>query len=132
MNDEEVQLERQNVFVHGNNIKQKIGHRKYNDQHSQTYIAEISARYEAWKKANEDLCGPFKTITDGDDELLTKRVKLFADYKDFIDQQHYAEKFDSRSNLHSSVLEEFMYFLFKDLLLDFELQACSHAKQYII
>ena len=37
------------------------------------------------------------------------------EYKDFLDQQHYAEKFDSRSNLHSSVLEEFMYYLFKDL-----------------
>ncbi|MEH2191299.1 MAG: hypothetical protein V7K98_01340 [Nostoc sp.] len=36
-----------------------------------------------------------------------------------IDQQHYAEKFDSRSNLHSSVLEEFLYYLFKDLVRDF-------------
>jgi hypothetical protein len=33
-----------------------------------------------------------------------------------LDQQHYAEKFDSRSNLHSSVLEEFMYYLFRDLV----------------
>lgn len=38
------------------------------------------------------------------------------EYKNFLDQQHYAEKFDSRSNLHSSVLEEFMYYLFKDLV----------------
>ncbi|WP_228060951.1 MULTISPECIES: hypothetical protein [unclassified Coleofasciculus] len=28
--------------------------------------------------------------------------------KDFLDQQHFAEKFDSRSNLHSSLLEEFL------------------------
>lgn len=38
------------------------------------------------------------------------------EYKNFLDQQHYAEKFDSRSNLHSSVLEEFMYYLFRDLV----------------
>jgi len=28
----------------------------------------------------------------------------------------YAEKFDSRSNLHSSMLEEFIYYLFRDLV----------------
>ncbi|MCL1821075.1 MAG: Bpu10I family restriction endonuclease, partial [Oscillospiraceae bacterium] len=33
----------------------------------------------------------------------------------FIEQQKYAEKFDSRSNLQSSVLEELLYYLFKDL-----------------
>lgn len=37
-------------------------------------------------------------------------------HKDFLDQKHYAEKLDSRSNLHSSVLEEFMYYLFRDMV----------------
>ncbi|MDZ8134177.1 MAG: Bpu10I family restriction endonuclease [Nostoc sp. DedQUE04] len=46
-------------------------------------------------------------------------VELLSKYKNFLDQQHYAEKFDSRSNLHSSVLEEFLYYLFKDLVRDF-------------
>lgn len=55
--------------------------------------------------------------------MLAKRVKLFADYKDFIDQQKYAEKFDSRSNLHSSVLEEFIFYLFRDLVFDFSKSA---------
>jgi hypothetical protein len=32
-------------------------------------------------------------------------VKLFAEHKEFIDQKKYAEQFDSRSNLHSSVIE---------------------------
>lgn len=32
---------------------------------------------------------------------------------------NYAENFDSRSNLHSSVLEEFLYYLFRDLAIDF-------------
>jgi hypothetical protein len=46
-------------------------------------------------------------------------VSLYNAYKDFVDQQHYAEKFDSRSNLHSSVLEEFMFYLFRDLIDEF-------------
>ena len=50
---------------------------------------------------------------------LTERVGLLTQYKDFIDQQKYAEAFDSRSNLHSSILEEFIYYLFHDLIADF-------------
>ena len=53
-----------------------------------------------------------------DDATIVKRVELFSSYKDFIDQQKYAEAFDSRSNLHSSVLEEFVYYLFRDLVSD--------------
>lgn len=52
-----------------------------------------------------------------------KRVKLFSEYKEFIDQQKYAEKFDSRSNLHSSVLEEFIFYLFRDLVYEFSKSA---------
>lgn len=65
-----------------------------------------------------------------DTSILQERVRLFNEYKDFIDQQQYAEKFDSRSNLHSSVLEEFIYYLFKDLVRDFSESALlgkSHA-----
>ena len=52
------------------------------------------------------------------------------EYKDFIDQKVYAEAFDSRSNLHSTVLEEFIYYLFKDLVADISSNAVigkSHA-----
>lgn len=57
-------------------------------------------------------------------------MKLFEQYKQFIDQQQYAEAFDSRSNLQSSVLEEFLYYLFKDLVQDISSDALigkSHA-----
>lgn len=79
-------------------------------------MAEIRARYDGWKAANEELTGPIATVRDNDSTIITKRVRLLNDYKDFLDQQHYAEKFDSRSNLHSTVLEEFMYYLFRDLV----------------
>jgi hypothetical protein len=70
---------------------------------------------------NVELVGPTSTSTptENDDTIISKRVENLSKYKDFLDQQHYAEKFDSRSNLHSSVLEEFLYYLFRDLAKDF-------------
>ncbi len=105
------------MYVHGSNLEQKENHRtKYRDPDSLKYLGEIRARYDQWKMANEALQGPTKEAAVNDAEVLTARVKLLNEYKNFIDQQHYAEKFDSRSNLQSSVLEEFMYYLFKDLV----------------
>lgn len=105
------------MFVHGNNLEQKEQHQtKYRDDDSRRYLAEIRIRYNEWKTANEVLVGPVGAVTDEDLEIIEKRVQLLNEYKDFLDQQHYAEKFDSRSNLHSSVLEEFMYYLFRDLV----------------
>ena len=105
------------MFVHGNNLAQKENHRtKYRDTASRSYLAEIRPRYDAWKAANTQLEGPTKDQSPEDSRILAKRVELLNEYKDFLDQQHYAEKFDSRSNLHSSVLEEFMYYLFRDLV----------------
>lgn len=103
--------------VHGDNITQKENHRtKYRDEESKRFLREIKEQYVMWKVANEQLKGPFEKKTDNELDILSKRVELFVAYKDFIDQQKYAEKFDSRSNLHSTVLEEFIYYLFRDLV----------------
>lgn len=105
------------MLVHGNNLEQKENHpSKYNDDESIKLLKEIRVKYNEWKKANEDLKGPTKEKKSGDEQIIKNRVKLLNEYKDFLDRQHYAEKFDSRSNLHSSVLEEFMYYLFRDLV----------------
>lgn len=105
------------MFVHGNNLEQKENHQtKYRDKDSREYLGEIRIKYNNWKESNEALVGPIGKATDKDLEIIKKRVYLLNEYKDFLDQKHYAEKFDSRSNLHSSVLEEFMYYLFRDLV----------------
>jgi hypothetical protein len=105
------------MFIHGNNLRQKENHpMKYQDEESRRYLGEIRARYNQWKSANETLVGPVAEVTENDTAIIAKRVRLLNEYKDFLDQQHYAEKFDSRSNLHSSVLEEFMYYLFRDIV----------------
>lgn len=106
-------------FVHGNNLAQKESHKtKYRDALSKQYLAEIRVRYNRWKIDNFALKGPFAISSEQDSKIIEKRVELLNDYKDFLDQQHYAEQFDSRSNLHSSVLEEFLYYLFKDVVGD--------------
>jgi hypothetical protein len=105
------------MYVHGANLEQKEAHQsKYLDEEARRFLTEIRSRYDVWRKANEDLKGPGATPSDADASILMARVELLNSYKDFIDQQRFAEKFDSRSNLHSSILEEFMYYLFRDLV----------------
>jgi hypothetical protein len=117
--------------VHGDNLHTKLNHRtKYQDSASRTFLQEIKARYEEWVAANEALHGPTAETVDTDRPVLEERVQLFRDYKDFLDQKKYAEQFDSRSNLHSSALEEFLYYLFRDLVTSFGRRALigkSHA-----
>jgi hypothetical protein len=99
-------------------LEQKENHRfKYRDAKSKQYLLEIRERYNQWKQDNTNLHGPVVEVSEQDPQIIAQRVELLNEYKDFIDQQHYAETFDSRSNLHSSVLEEFMYYLFRDLVL---------------
>lgn len=105
------------MFIHGNNLEQKENHQtKYRDEESRRYLVEIRVRYNQWKSANEALVGPVAEATENDSSIIAERVRHLNEYKEFLDQQHYAEKFDSRSNLHSSVLEEFMYYLFRDIV----------------
>jgi len=105
------------MFVHGNNLSQKeSASRKYKDEASVALLAEIRPQYEKWKQTNLSLKGPYALKSDEDFAIIQQRVNLFEEYKTFIDLQKYAEAFDSRSNLQSSVLEEFLYYLFKDLV----------------
>ncbi len=107
------------MYVHGDNLAKKESHKtKYTDETSKQYLADIRVRYNEWRKSNEKLKGPYIVKTEHDYEIIQKRVKLFNEYKDFVDQQLYAEKFDSRSTFHSSILEEFMVYLFMDLVTD--------------
>lgn len=112
------------MLVHGDNLTQKENHtEKYTDKEAKKFLKEIRAEYSKWSKANEKLKGPFAKPAKNDTEIIQQRVQLFSDYKEFIDQQKYAEKFDSRSNLHSSVLEEFIYYLFRDMVFEFSKSA---------
>ena len=108
------------MYVHGDNLDQKEGRGiKYFDSRSKKYLKTIRINYNRWKKANIELQGPYSKKKANDYKIIKERVRLFSTYKNFIDQKQYAELFDSRSNLHSTVLEEFVYYLFRDLVKDF-------------
>jgi hypothetical protein len=112
------------MLIHGDNLTQKEAlTKKYNDPEAKAFLAQIRIEYDKWKEANDALKGPFIKVTPKDVKIVRERVKLFSAYKDFVDQQKYAEKFDSRSNLHSTILEEFMYYLFRDLVYGFSKSA---------
>lgn len=105
------------MYVHGSNLEQKETHpSKYRDELSRKYLKQIRPVYDKWKADNLALKGPFEKPSAMDRKIISARVSLLNKYKDFLDVQHYAEQFDSRSNLHSSVLEEFMYYLFRDMV----------------
>lgn len=87
-----------------------------NDKHLSKLLHEIRLRYDKWKTDNEKLKGPFAEKSAEDKNIIARRVELLNGYKDFIEQKAYAEAFDSRSNLQSSVLEEFCCYLFRDLV----------------
>lgn len=110
--------------VHGDNLRQKeTSDAKYADKQSRRFLREIRREYDLWRKANTTLKGPTKSPATSDADVIGRRTRLFTGYKDFIDQQKYAEKFDSRSNLHSTVLEEFVFHLFRDLVQSFASEA---------
>lgn len=112
------------MYCHGDNLTVKEAHvRKYVDPESKAFLAEIRPRYNEWRQFNDALKGPFAEAGDSDAAIVRQRVEKLNEYKDFVDQQRYAEKFDSRSNLHSSILEEFMFYLFRDLARSFSEKA---------
>lgn len=108
------------MLVHGSNLTQKENHKtKYRDPKSRQYLIEIRREYNQWRDANMKLFGPTSQESPQDKGIIAKRVEWLEQYKTFLDQQKYIEQFDSRSNLHTSVLEEFLYYLFRDLVADF-------------
>ncbi|HPD33503.1 MAG TPA: Bpu10I family restriction endonuclease [Bacteroidota bacterium] len=99
-------------FIHGDNLEHKIRIEK--DPDNKKLLTEINEEYKKWKNDNLNIKG-----TERKD--IQKKVDLFNKYKNFIEQPKFKKQsgnnlgFTSQSQLHSSALEEFMYYLFKDI-----------------
>lgn len=99
-------------FIHGDNLEHKIRVEKQSE--NRKLLIEIKEKYIKWKEDNLKITGTTR-------EDIKKKVKLLNDYKAFIDQPSFKKEggnkygFTSQSQLHSSVLEEVMYYLFKDI-----------------
>lgn len=99
-------------LIHGDNLEHKIRIEK--QPKNKKLLNEIKAKYSKWKEDNLKVTGTTK-------EDIKKKVKLLNEYKTFINQAKFKKEagnrygFTSQSQLHSSVIEEFMYYLFKDI-----------------
>ena len=99
--------------IHGDNLLNKIRIEKKSK--NKELLKEIFGKYLVWKNVNMKITGTSR-------EDIIKKVRLLNDYKKFIDQPKFKKEagnkygFTSQSQLHSTVIEEFMYYLFKDIL----------------
>lgn len=94
-------------LVHGANLAAKRKSPHYKNIKQQALIDDLESTYAKWKQRNLELKGSTDTVVD-------QRVTWLNEYKDFADAAKFATAFDSRSRLHSSILEEFLVYLFKD------------------
>lgn len=74
---------------------------------------QLSIKLESVDYFRDNITGNYPDIVN---ESIAKRVILLNDYYDFFEENKIEGKsgFDSRSKIRSTILEEFMYFLFKD------------------
>ncbi len=89
--------------VHGKNILAKLKRRESLSEEQKKWLVCIAENYIEWKKENEEL-------KEYDDDTITKRVEYLNEYKKIIKNA----PFSAQSKFQSTVLEEFMYYLFRD------------------
>lgn len=99
-------------FAHGDNLEHKIAIEKRTENID--LLKQIQINYLKWKEDNLKITGTTR-------EDIRMKVELLNNYKSFINNPIYKKEagnnfgFTSQSQLHSSVIEEFMYYLFKDM-----------------
>ena len=71
----------------------------------------ISEKYYTYLHKNLDLNGY-------NDEIITRRVNLLNNYYNFFYQNKYDNVFTSQGKFRSTILEEFMFLLFRDYIAD--------------
>lgn len=98
------------VYKHASNIIAK--YKATNHSASQTNALPIIANeYYKYITQNNALVG----YTD---EIIIKRTDILNNYYNFINSNNYDNVFTSQGKFRPTILEEFMYILFKDLIND--------------
>lgn len=98
---------------HGSNIHKKLNDRDVAyDQNKLRLIQDIARRYLNWRDAA-------LSVDFSDERLFVERqTLLYQDHRDFLDEPR-IDAFDSRGALQPSALEEFCYFLFRPLVVEY-------------
>jgi hypothetical protein len=94
---------KKNYTPHGTLIEYKK-----NDRDDLT-IKELAKKYIQWSKRNTEL-------NSESEEELTEKVRILNEYKNIVDKlTHEIRYFKSQEKMSSSVIEEFLFYLLKDI-----------------
>ena len=98
---------------HASNIITKYNKRGNQalSQAKRTILLSIAEQYHTYLESNLDLHGY-------DDNTIIRRVALLNNYYDYIHNNGWDNAFDSRGKFRSTILEEFIYLLFKNYITD--------------
>lgn len=92
---------------HASNIMGKWAESEKYDSRKIRALEEITSEYERYLKANIRLVGY-------SEDIIRERVALLNCYYDFYHEHEYDNVFSSQGKFRSTILEEFMFLLFKD------------------
>ena len=99
------------VYKHGSNIIAKHNNWDKLTQIQKKAFPLLVEKYYIFLSENEKLKGHSDTV-------IQKRTKLLNDYYDFINVNNYDNVFTSQGKFRPTILEEFMYILFRDLVVE--------------
>jgi hypothetical protein len=107
------------IYLHYEKLVSARNNPKYNKPQYRNFFEKAFPLYEEWRRKNMEIIGT-------DEESIKKRVELLNWYKDQLELEIAAqcgvhpyfgegESFSAQTKIFSSVLEEFLCYLFKDL-----------------
>lgn len=97
------------VYKHASNIIAKFGNWATLSQAQKNALPIIANEYYNFINANNQIIGY-------SEENITARTVLLNNYYNFINVNQYDNVFTSQGKFRPTILEEFMYILFKDLI----------------
>ncbi len=102
-------------FIHASNFLAKL--KSYDTSSLEQKKAFDSLLPVYFKYLNENL-----KLIGFSDEIITKRTKLLNDYYHFIFDNGYDNIFKSQSKFRPTIIEEFLFLLFKNLIEDLKIK----------
>lgn len=90
-------------YPHGTLIERKLSKGK-----PDSTLEGLSQRYKRWAAQSESLNS--EVAAD-----LKEKVRILNEYKNFVDELTYRKYFIMQDKISSSIMEEFLFYLFKDI-----------------
>lgn len=97
------------VYKHASNIIAKFNNWNKLNENQKVALPIIANKYYQFVNGNHQIIGY-------SDEIIIQRTMLLNNYYNFINENNYDNIFTSQGKFRPTILEEFMYILFKDLI----------------